>query len=288
MRITLLPSPSHLPLAVALIMVVSMAMPGAASSLSWPQPGKQDNLHLLPQTGAFGPGGTESLALDLRRPVMGSRLLALATSAAEDEQTAQVPDDYDPDTDPYLPSLDHPESGGWRFATDILITNAAVFGWKRALNVTAARRIFIQNYDNFEDFITTPPPIDDGNNWTTNWVAHPMLGAYAYMYFRSRGHSRFLSSVGTFIMSTVHEYLIESSFEPASGIDLILTPALGVPLGMVADELSVRWVRSDSSARRFFSYVINPMIAMPWSRWRRSVNYDPSRDTVEIGLSMPF
>lgn len=182
----------------------------------------------------------------------------------------------------------HPNPGWDDYAIDLALAAFATFAWKRVLNVTAARRILTESYDDWGDKLSTQPPINDGNLWLTNWVLHPMLGMYYYQWFRSRGHSRALSALGVFIESTFHEYIIESSFEPASGIDLILTPGLGVPLGILTDEVSVRWVRSDSTTKRVLAYVMNPFLTMPWARWRRDVSWDPRQDRLTIRLGLEF
>lgn len=174
------------------------------------------------------------------------------------------------------------------YALDLALAAAATFAWKRALNVTAARRILVESYDNWGDTLSTRPPINDGNLWLTNWVLHPMLGMYYYQWFRSRGHSRLLSALGVFLESTFHEYIIESSFEPASGIDIILTPGLGIPLGMLTDEVSVRWARSDSTTKRVLAYVMNPFLTMPWARWRRDISWDPREDRLSFRLGVDF
>ncbi|MEW6777379.1 MAG: DUF3943 domain-containing protein [Bdellovibrionota bacterium] len=181
-----------------------------------------------------------------------------------------------------------PEPGIGQYSLDIFLISAATFAWKRALNVTAARRIVVETYDGFGDNVTTTPYINDANTWSTNWIGHPLLGMWFYQYFRSRGHTRMLSGVGSFLVSTIHEYLIETSFEPASGIDLIMTPGLGVPMGILTDEVSVRWVKSDSNVKRFFAYVMNPFLTMPWARWRRDIRYDPREDRFAFQVGFDY
>ena len=186
------------------------------------------------------------------------------------------------------PQWIRPHPGWGDYAIDLALAAVATFAWKRALNVTAARRILVESYDDWGDKLSAQPPINDGNLWLTNWVLHPMLGMYYYQWFRSRGHSRMLSALGVFIESTFHEYIIESSFEPASGIDLLLTPGLGIPLGILTDEVSVRWVRSDSTTKRVLAYVMNPFLTMPWSRWRRDIAWNPREDRLSIRLGFDF
>ena len=81
-------------------------------------------------------------------------------------------------------------------------------------------------------------------------------------------------------MSAVHEFLIEAVYQKPSGIDVLVTPGVGVPLGMVMDETAVRWSRSDSTAKKIAANFLNPMIGMPFARFRRGPYYHPETDKV--------
>lgn len=233
-----------------------------------------------------GPAG-EPLSAQLGSPFGGAargggRLPRHAGAEFAQESAAETAPE-----EPAAPApFQRPEPAFGQYCRDTAVLTVAVFAWKRALNATAARRMFVDHYQS-ENF-TTMPFINDGNNWTTNWVNHPLVGMWYYQYFRSFGHSRLASGFGSFFVSTVHEYLIETSFEPASGIDLLLTPGLGVPLGILTDEVSVDWARSDSRVKRFAAYVINPFLAMPWARWRRDARFDPRSDRFAFSLSLDF
>ncbi len=183
---------------------------------------------------------------------------------------------------PQIPkdALEPPVHDGLDYAVDTLVLSAMVIGFKRALNITGARGMLKGAYSQWPDHVSVVPPWNDGNPFYTNWILHPYAGALYYMYYRDRGYSRIASSIGSFLVSAFHEYIAEAVYEPASGIDLIITPGLGVPLGMLMDETSVRWARSSSTPKKIAAYFMNPMLGMPFARFRRGPYYDPAKDPV--------
>lgn len=187
---------------------------------------------------------------------------------------------YQNATGPGIPrdALMPPVRSGLDFTVDTIVISGVIMGFKRALNVTSARGLLRGGYERWPDNVSQVPPWNDGNQFYTNWILHPYAGAVYYMYYRDRGYSRLASSLGSFLVSAVHEYLIESIYEPPSGIDIILTPGLGVPLGIIMDDTSVQWARSDSGLKRTAAYFLNPMLGMPFARFRRGPYYDPSAD----------
>ena len=60
----------------------------------------------------------------------------------------------------------------------------------------------------------------------------------------------------------VYEYTVEGLKQSPSLNDIIFTPGLGVPLGIVLEETSNRLAKSDSQALRLISYVVNPTRAV--------------------------
>ena len=99
----------------------------------------------------------------------------------------------------------------------------------------------------------------DGDRFTTNWIAHPAFGAYSYLYYRAKGYDRFTSAFGSVVQSTLFEYTIEGVIQSPSIHDLVITPGIGVPAGMVLEETS-NWLEStNSGVLRAVSYVINPV-----------------------------
>jgi hypothetical protein len=99
----------------------------------------------------------------------------------------------------------------------------------------------------------------DGDRFKTNWVAHPAFGAYTYLYYRAKGYDRFTSAFGSVVQSTLFEYTIEGMIQSPSIHDLIITPGIGVPAGIVLEETSNLLLSSDSGFLNALGYVINPM-----------------------------
>ncbi len=79
--------------------------------------------------------------------------------------------------------------------------------------------------------VTSLPEIPDGDDWTINYVGHPLLGATFYSFYRNRGFSAKRSFWGAVLQSTLFEYTVEAWKQPASGVDLIVTPVVGSLMG---------------------------------------------------------
>ncbi|MER3446439.1 MAG: hypothetical protein C4291_06120 [Candidatus Dadabacteria bacterium] len=101
-------------------------------------------------------------------------------------------------------------------------------------------------------------PLWDGDYLKTNLAQHPIFGAGTYLYYRARGYDRAASSLASFELSALYEYTVEGWMQPPSLTDLILTPGLGVPLGMALEETSNLLAKSDSQFIRGLSYIVNP------------------------------
>ncbi len=113
----------------------------------------------------------------------------------------------------------------------------------------------------------------DGDRFKTNWIAHPAFGAYTYLYYRSKGYDRFTSAFGSVVQSTLFEYTIEGVIQSPSIHDLVITPGIGVPAGIILEETSNLLASSDSGFLNALGYVINPMkIIVPD---RDNVNLSP-------------
>lgn len=87
------------------------------------------------------------------------------------------------------------------------------------------------NFQRWIKNITTLPEIPDGDDWITNYIGHPLSGASAFAFFKNFGFSNKVSFFATFLQSTLFEYTVEAWKQPASGVDLILTPVLGSLIG---------------------------------------------------------
>ena len=101
-------------------------------------------------------------------------------------------------------------------------------------------------------------PLWDGDYLKTNLVQHPIFGAGTYLYYRAMGYDRIASSLASFEISALYEYTVEGWAQPPSITDLVVTPALGVPLGIVMEETSNLLAQSDNQFIRALSYVANP------------------------------
>ncbi len=120
-------------------------------------------------------------------------------------------------------------------------------------------RIFDTSFSDWIDNITEWPETDDGDEFFTNFITHPYIGSMYYLYYRERGHSRAKSALGSLLQSTLFEYTIEGLVETPSLPDLIFTPLLGAPMGIVFEETS-NWLSArDNVGARSLAYVVNPM-----------------------------
>lgn len=99
----------------------------------------------------------------------------------------------------------------------------------------------------------------DGDRFTTNWIAHPAFGAYSYLYYRAKGYDRFTSAFGSVVQSTLFEYTIEGVIQSPSVHDLVITPGIGIPAGIVLEETSNLLESSNSGFLQAMSYVVNPV-----------------------------
>lgn len=114
--------------------------------------------------------------------------------------------------------------------------------------------------------------LKDGDSFKTNWVAHPAFGAYTYLYYRAKGYNFYTSAFGSFAQSALFEYTIEGVTQSPSIHDLIITPGVGVPLGIVLEETSDWLVTRDSGFLNAIGYIVNPMKIIV-----------PERDKVNVG-----
>jgi hypothetical protein len=120
-------------------------------------------------------------------------------------------------------------------------------------------RIFDTSPSKWWDNITAKPQFDDGDDYFTNYINHPMFGAFFYLYYRARGHGILPSALGSVVLSTLWEYTVEGLVEPASLVDLIVTPGLGVPFGIGLEYASNFFLRKDNKAAKALGYLLNPI-----------------------------
>lgn len=120
-------------------------------------------------------------------------------------------------------------------------------------------RIFDTSFSKWWDNISQWPEFDDGDNFFTNLVTHPIIGSLNYLYYREMGHSFWASALGSVVQSTLFEYTIEGLVETPSGSDLIFTPLLGVPLGYGMEKTSDWLEDTGFMPAKILAYIINPM-----------------------------
>lgn len=87
------------------------------------------------------------------------------------------------------------------------------------------------SFRRFAKNFTVLPEFKDGDSFTTNFVAHPLFGAFTYYVFRERGYSAKKSFGAAALQSTLFEYTLEGLLERPSATDLLVTPLIGAPLG---------------------------------------------------------
>lgn len=114
--------------------------------------------------------------------------------------------------------------------------------------------------------------IEDGDSVKTNWVAHPAFGAYSYLYYRAKGYNFYTAALGSALQSALFEYTIEGVIQSPSIQDLVITPGIGIPVGVILEETS-EWLESqDNGLLKAASYVVNPVKIIV-----------PDRDKVNLG-----
>ncbi len=161
-------------------------------------------------------------------------------------------------------------------------------------------RIFDTSFSKWWDNISQWPEWDDGDDFFTNLVTHPIVGSMNYLYYRQMGHSFWVSSLGTVVQSTLFEYTIEGLVETPSGTDLIFTPLLGVPLGYGL-EVTSDWLEdTDFIPAKILAYIVNPMknfvhdrqvgVINPFSKQFMSIsgpiNFTPNKtDAIDLAYS---
>ncbi len=120
-------------------------------------------------------------------------------------------------------------------------------------------KIFDTSFSRWWDNVTEKPKWDDGDTFLVNWIAHPFFGMLSYQFYRERGHNRWSSALGSVIQSFLFEYGIEALTVQPSMVDLVVTPGLGVPIGMAMEELSAWLIEQDNSVATVGAYLTNPM-----------------------------
>jgi len=161
--------------------------------------------------------------------------------------------------DVYEPVTREQKLGTNEFLRDTAIAYGAqwVGRWFYVRNKNS--RIFDTSFSKWWDNISQWPEWDDGDDFFTNLITHPIIGSVNYLYYRQMGHSFWVSALGSVVQSTLFEYTIEGLVETPSGSDLIFTPLLGVPLGYGL-EVTSDWLEDTGFIpAKILAYIVNPM-----------------------------
>lgn len=171
------------------------------------------------------------------------------------------------------------------FIVDSVSLYAWTWAWALATQPDLRHAMAHGSLTRWGNTIGRAPVWNDGNNFVTNNVFHPLAGAFYYQYMRARNHPRWLSAAESFLQSVLFEYTIEGQYTTPSAQDLVKTAGLGVPLGILMDEFSRKLLRSGSKNKKIAGYVLNPMYLLPWARWEPDSN---KKTVVGMTLMMEF
>ncbi len=89
----------------------------------------------------------------------------------------------------------------------------------------------------FVQAFAQPPLFTDDDAFWVNFVLHPLMGSHFYMTARNHGLPVPVAVLYAVTGSLAWEFLVESWYTRPVVLDAIATPLLGVPLGLVFDEL---------------------------------------------------
>lgn len=169
-----------------------------------------------------------------------------------------------------------PERDFGDYAADTGKLYAFTWAWTYAIDENLRDGVDKFSFDEWGKNVGNGPIWTDGSDNITNNVWHPLVGAFYYEYMRARGYSRLASASQTLLQSFLFEYTIEGIYTEPSSQDLVKTTAIGVPLGIAADETARYLLTSDSLGWRIVGYALNPMYLLPGSRgkpYRVKVDY---------------
>ena len=141
---------------------------------------------------------------------------------------------------------------------------------KDSLNINyymwAGRILYVRNKDS-KIFDTSPrrwgkniinPEWNDGDSFHTNYIYHPYFGALYYQIYKRLGYENNEAYIGSIVQSTLWEFAIEGTVEKPSLLDTIVTPGLGIPLGIYFEKLDTKLEGSPNIFNIALSYIINP------------------------------
>jgi len=168
------------------------------------------------------------------------------------------------------------EGPGWKmFLLDTLVVHAVMWPASIAFSKNIRDGVKGTNWDQWSGNVSKSPNWDDGSDAITNWVSHPLLGTTNFLYYRSRGYGFVASSIGVVLQSFLLEYTIEATYNRPSLHDLVITPALGIPIGYGLDQMSLYLLKKEQKPLRYLGYLFNPFHLLPTAkkdRWQVSID----------------
>lgn len=133
-----------------------------------------------------------------------------------------------------LPNIPDPERGERRhFWRDHLFMYGAVWVFTFTVNFRGLGSKFSRDasFKKLGYHFVAPPELNDGDPVVTNYIAHPVFGAFTYHVFRQRGYTARQSFFASTLHSALFEYTVEGFIQRPSGVDLLVTPLVGAPVG---------------------------------------------------------
>lgn len=121
----------------------------------------------------------------------------------------------------------------------------------------------------------TKLPIIEHDPWNYNYIVHPIMGSFSYLAYRNLGGSWWESLIGTSINSIIYEYIIASSTQRPSIIDLTVTPVGGTILGEGIYQLKKSFTRDNylSPIEKIIITILDPFeIIHVKFRYHRLIN----------------
>jgi hypothetical protein len=182
-----------------------------------------------------------------------------AETSAEAGQLKNQEDGDSIDNDELTERDDIEKLGVKDFLRDTAISYTLMWAMRFFYVRNKDERIFSASLPDWWDHITESPVVNDGDNFQTNYITHPLIGAVQYLYYRGMGWGYWGAFLGAFVQSTLFEYTIEGTVENPSLPDLLSTPGIGAPLGFLAETISDWLITRDSRIAKFAAHVVNPM-----------------------------
>jgi len=101
-------------------------------------------------------------------------------------------------------------------------------------------------------------PVWDNDEWTVNYIAHPLWGSETYLRARGQGFGRLSSFLFSSACGVVWEFCIESWSERPSINDLLLTSTVGSLIGEWRFHVKRKLALDNSKTAKVLDFVIDP------------------------------